>query len=54
MIEKRLSEEIKRKTDEGKLSMPLDYIILLAVGVAGIGGGLFLLREAKKYHASRR
>ena len=29
----------------------LDYVILLVVGMIGIGGGLLILREAKKYRA---
>lgn len=33
--------------------MPLDYVIMITVGVMGIGGGLLLLREAKKYRARR-
>ena len=33
--------------------MPLDYAIMLAVGVIGLCGGLLLLREARKYRASR-
>lgn len=33
--------------------MPLDYIIMLIVGVFGVVGGLLLLREAKKYRARR-
>lgn len=33
--------------------MNIDYIILMAVGVIVIGGGLLLLREAKKYRARR-
>jgi len=34
--------------------MPTDYVILLIVAALGIGGGLFLLREAMKLRASRR
>ena len=35
------------------MNMPLDYIILLVVAVIGIGGGLLVLREAKKYRTRR-
>lgn len=30
-----------------------DYIVLLVVAVLGIGGGLLLLREARKYRRNR-
>lgn len=30
-----------------------DYVLLLIVAVLGIGGGLILLREAKKYARNR-
>ena len=30
-----------------------DYILLLIVAVIGLGGGLFLLREARKYKRNR-
>lgn len=33
--------------------MPTDYIVLTVIGVLGIGGGLLVLREAKKYRARR-
>lgn len=33
--------------------MPADYIILAVVAVLGIGGGMFLLREAKNYRARK-
>ncbi|MDP1997256.1 MAG: hypothetical protein Q8J90_08650 [Gallionella sp.] len=33
--------------------MPIDYVILLIVGAMGIGGGLFLLREARKLRAAK-
>jgi hypothetical protein len=34
--------------------MPIDYVIFLIVAALGIGGGLFLLLEARKLRASRR
>lgn len=34
--------------------MQLDYIILAVVGVVGIGGALFLLREAKRMKRNRK
>lgn len=33
--------------------MPTDCIILIVVGVLGVGGGLLVLREAKKFRARR-
>lgn len=33
--------------------MTIDYIALLVVGVLVIGGGLYLLREAKRYKARK-
>jgi len=33
--------------------MPLDYAIMLIIGVIGTVGGLLTLREAKKYRARR-
>lgn len=34
--------------------MPTDYIVLIVIGVLGVGGGLYLLAEAKKYRARKR
>jgi len=33
--------------------MPSDYVILAVVAVLSIGGGLFLLHQAKKYRSLR-
>jgi hypothetical protein len=33
--------------------MPIDYVILLIAAALGIGGGLFLLREARKLRAAK-
>jgi len=33
--------------------MPVDYVILLVIDAIGIGIGLLLIREAKKYRARR-
>lgn len=33
------------------LEIPIDYIALAIIAVLGVGGGLFLLAQARKYRA---
>lgn len=33
--------------------MPTDYIVLIAIGVIGVGGGIYLLRQAKKLRVQK-
>lgn len=43
-----------RKVNDNEMSMPTDYIVLIAIGVLGVASGLYLLAKAKKYRARKR